>query len=347
MSRPDPAFWRGRRVVLTGHTGFKGAWLALMLHELGAEVTGLALAPEAGPALFPILAPALRLDHHEADLRDAAAVERIVRQARPSIVLHLAAQALVGRGYADAAGTFATNLGGTIHVMQALRGLSGVEAGVMITTDKVYRNEGHGRRFVEDDPLGGADPYSASKAACEIAVASWRASFVAELPPLVTARAGNVIGGGDFAPTRLVPDLVRAADGAALVLRYPRATRPWQHVLDVLVGYLLLAERAVAGDAPAATNFAPPDGGDAAVLDIIAAFSRAFGHQLDWIQAPCPAPEAPLLALDAGLAASRLGWYPRLDGAGMVGETAAWYAAWRRGDDMLAHSIRDARTALA
>ena len=189
--------------------------------------------------------------------------------------------------------------------------------------------------------------YSASKAACEIAVASWRASFVAELPPLVTARAGNVIGGGDFAPTRLVPDLVRAADGAALVLRYPRATRPWQHVLDVLVGYLLLAERAVAGDAPAATNFAPPDGGDAAVLDIIAAFSRAFGHQLDWIQAPCPAPEAPLLALDAGLAASRLGWYPRLDGAGMVGETAAWYAAWRRGDDMLAHSIRDARTALA
>ena len=347
MSRPNPAFWRGRRVVLTGHTGFKGAWLALMLHELGAEVTGLALAPEPGPALFPILEPALRIDHHEADLRDAASVERIMRQARPSIVLHLAAQALVGRGYADPAGTFATNLNGTIHVLQALRGLSGVAAAVMITTDKVYRNAGDGRRFIEDDPLGGADPYSASKAACEIAVASWRAGFAAALPPLVTARAGNVIGGGDFAPTRLLPDLVRAADGAPLVLRYPQATRPWQHVLDVLIGYLLLAEHAAAGDAPAATNFAPPDGGTVAVRDIIAAFSRAFGQDLAWTQAQSPAPEAALLALDAGLAASRLGWRPRLDGAGMVDATAAWYAAWRRGDDMLAHSIRDARTALA
>jgi CDP-glucose 4,6-dehydratase len=158
---------------------------------------------------------------------------------------------------------------------------------------------------------------------------------------LVTARAGNVIGGGDFAPTRLIPDLVRAAGGAPLVLRYPGATRPWQHVLDVLVGYLLLAETTAAGGAPEAVNFAPPEGGEATVVEIIAAFSAAFGVALSWSQAPSPAPEAPLLALDAGLAARALGWRPRLDGAGMVAATADWYGAWRRGEDMLAYSLRD------
>ncbi len=347
VMRPNPDFWRGKRVLLTGHTGFKGAWLALMLTRLGAEVTGLALPPEPGPALFPILAPALRLADHAADLRDAEAVRRITAEARPQVVLHLAAQALVGRGYADPAGTFASNVTGTIHLLEALRGLGGVEAAVMITTDKVYRNEATGRRFREDDPLGGEDPYSASKAACELAVACWRASFARELPPLVTARAGNVIGGGDFAPTRLIPDLVRAAAGTPLVLRYPSATRPWQHVLDVLTGYLLLAEHAAAGTVPAAVNFAPPGGSESTVLDIISAFSQAFGADLPWTQAPAPAPEAALLALDASLAADTLGWRPRLDATAMIAETAVWYAAWRRGENMLPPSLRDVETALS
>ncbi len=347
MSRPNPDFWRGRRVLMTGHTGFKGSWLTLMLTRLGASVTGLALPPEPGPALFRLLAPGLRLSHHEANLCDGGAVRHILDGARPSVVLHLAAQALVGRGYADPAGTFATNLTGTINVLEALRGLTGVEAAVMVTTDKVYRNEGVGRHFREDDPLGGTDPYSASKAACEIAIASWRTAFLCELPHIVSARAGNVIGGGDFAPSRLIPDVVRAAAGAPLVLRYPNATRPWQHVLDVLRGYLLVAEHAAAGTAPAAVNFAPSEGNAASVLEMVAGFSAAFGVKLHWTQVPAPAPEAPLLALDGGLASAALGWRPRLDGAGTIAQTAAWYAAWRRGGDMLDHSRRDIEAALS
>ncbi len=346
--RPTKAFWRGRRVLVTGHTGFKGSWLTLLLTQLGARVTGLALAPEPGPALFPLLADRLALDHHVADLRDASAVQRIVHSSEPEIVLHLGAQPLVPRGYADPAGTFATNLGGTLHLLEALRGCRSVRAAVLVTTDKVYRNPGDGRRFRESDPLGGEDPYSASKAAAELAIACWRHSVRDELPPLSVARAGNVIGGGDFAPTRLVPDLVRALDGTApLTLRYPHATRPWQHVLDVISGYLLLAEHvAIARDgAEPAMNFAPNGDDAATVLDVIDAFAQAFGTPLPWRKQPAPAPEAPTLQLDASLARVRLGWTPRFDQAGMIGATAAWYAAWRRGEDMAGwccHAVSEA-----
>ena len=347
VRQPDPSFWRGRRVLLTGHTGFKGAWLALMLTELGADVVGIALPPESGPALFPLFRPALRLTHHEADIRDAAVLAALVRQANASIALHLAAQALVPHGFADPAGTFATNLTGTINLLEAMRGRKEIEAALIVTTDKVYRNLADGRRFREHDALGGHDPYSASKAAAELAVASWRASFHDELPELATARAGNVIGGGDFAPTRLVPDLVRARAGAPLVLRHPDATRPWQHVLDVLRGYLLQAEYlAQGGEAAPALNFGPAERDSASVRDIIAAFEAAFGGELPWRQEPAPA-EAPRLALDPALAARMFGWRPRLDRAACIAATAAWYAAWARGDDMLAHSLTDVREALA
>ncbi len=341
MTRPDRTFWRGRRVLLTGHTGFKGAWLAVMLAELGAEVTGAALEAET-PGAFGLLAPPVA--HHVVDIVAPGPIAALVRAVRPTVVLHLAAQALVPAGFADPAGTFAANLDGTIHVMQALRDVPGIDAAVMVTTDKVYRNLADGRRFREDDPLGGHDPYSASKAACELAVASWRASFA--MPPMATARAGNVMGGGDFAPTRLVPDLVRARGGVPLVLRHPRATRPWQHVLDVLRGYLLLAEALAAGSAPEAVNFGPDETDEASVLDIIAGFEAAFGTRFAWTQAEGAAPEAARLALDPSLAQRALAWRPRLGRAGCIAATADWYAAWARGEDMRARSLRAVQEAL-
>ena len=331
MSATDAGFWRGRRVLVTGHTGFKGAWLCRMLATLGAEVTGIALDPEPGPTAFVALGvvDVLAADHR-ADLRDGTTLAHLVRAARPEVVLHLAAQALVGRSHADAAGTFASNVTGTIHLLEALRGLRGVAAALIVTSDKVYRNDGLGRPFVEADALGGEDPYSASKAAAEIAVASWRASFGASLPPLATARAGNVIGGGDFAEMRIIPDLVRAQlAGEALVVRRPDATRPFQHVLDVLRGYLMQAEALAAGTAPPALNFGPRDG-EIRVRDLLALWG-----DVAWRQAEGPVmPEAKRLALDSTLAGRTLGWHPVLDTPRAIAATAAWYAAWRAGADM-------------
>lgn len=318
-------------MLVTGHTGFKGAWLCRMLAALGAEVTGIALDPEPGPTAFAALgvADVLAADHR-ADLRDGAMLARLVHGARPEVVLHLAAQALVGRGHADPAGTFASNVTGTIHLLEALRGLKGVLAALIVTSDKVYRNEGLGRPFVEADALGGEDPYSASKAAAEIAVASWRVSFGPALPPLATARAGNVIGGGDFAEMRIIPDLVRAQLAReALVVRRPDATRPFQHVLDVLRGYLMQAEALAAGTAPPALNFGPRDG-EIRVRDLLALWG-----DVAWRQAEGPMmPEAKRLALDSSLAGRALGWHPVLDTPRAIAATAAWYAAWRAGADM-------------
>jgi CDP-glucose 4,6-dehydratase len=338
VTQPDPAFWRGRRVLVTGHTGFKGSWLVRLLAALGAEVTGIALDPESGPAAFDAMRVADVLEGDvRLDIRDAAALREAVQAARAQIVLHLAAQALVGRSHADPAGTFASNVTGTVNLLEALRALPGVQSAVIVTSDKVYRNDGSGRRFTEDDPLGGDDPYSASKAAAEIAVASWRASFPHALPPLSTARAGNVIGGGDFSESRIIPDLVRAQQGdEALFVRRPDATRPFQHVLDVLRGYLLLAEALVAGTAPPALNFGPQDGA-IRVRDLLSLWG-----DVRWVQAPGEVmQEAPRLALDSSRATQALGWRPLLDTPAAIAATAAWYAAWRRGEDMVVVTQRE------
>ena len=336
---PDPGFWRGRRVLLTGHTGFKGAWLALWLERLGATVSGFALPPESEPSLFALAAPWPALTSRLNDIRDPIAIRHAVAQTEPQIVIHMAAQALVRRGYAEPRETIETNVQGTANLLAALTGDAGIEAVLIVTSDKCYRNDNSGRPFREDDPLGGADPYSASKAAQEIVAHGWAGTV-----PIATARAGNVIGGGDWAADRVLPDLFRAAAaGTAVQLRRPRATRPWQHVLDVLTGYLVYIERLAATPAekrdalPRALNFGPPPG---AIRDVgwlvEAAIDGLRGHGVDtadWQQDGEPGPaEATTLALDPGLAASTLGWRTRLDTETAVSWTAELHARLQRGE---------------
>jgi CDP-glucose 4,6-dehydratase len=336
--RPSRAFWAGKRVLLTGHTGFKGAWAARMLAQLGADVTGFSLPAEGGPTAYGLLGVQAGLAREVlADLADAGALRRAVEGA--DIVLHLAAQAIVSQGYAQPAQTWASNVTGTLNLLDGLRG-SHVQAAVLVTSDKVYRNDSAARPFVESDALGGDDPYSASKAACEILVASHRASF-ADLPPIATARAGNVIGGGDFGRDRLIPDLVRAnAAGAALVLRNPDATRPFQHVLDVLSGYLVLAQSLC--DAAAvqvgAVNFGPAEA-ELSVRDVLGHWGAAVGAPVNWqLSTAPPMLEKSRLALDSALAKSALGWAARKDTRAAIAGTARWYQAWAQGADMAARS---------
>lgn len=325
------AFWRDRRVLLTGHTGFKGAWLALWLERLGAEVSGLALPPDTEPALYPLLQPMNGLRSRLADIRDPAAVAAAVQEARPQIVIHMAAQSLVRRSYRFPVETVATNVGGTTYLLDSLRTVEGLEAVLVITTDKVYRNNGNGHAFAEDDALGGADPYSASKAATELVVASMGASFFAHKRVAVaTARSGNVIGGGDWSEDRLIPDLWRAVRaGKSPRLRNPHSTRPWQHVLEPLSGYLLYAERLASGAAlPAALNFGPSPGDVLTVAEVADAMLTAMQSSQRWIVEEEVQPEeAHLLAIDPALARASIGWYPRLKSAQALQWTAEWYRA--------------------
>jgi CDP-glucose 4,6-dehydratase len=333
----DPGFWRNRRILLTGHTGFKGAWTALWLAELGAEVHGFALAPETEPSLWRQAGAGSLAGETIADLADRDAVASAVESARPQIVLHLAAQALVRRSYAEPLATIATNTMGTVHLLEALRGSEGLEAVLVVTTDKVYENEDTGRDFVEDDPLGGHDPYSASKAAAEILVRGYASSFFDPAGiPVATARAGNVIGGGDWSADRLVPDVWRAArSGEPLLLRHPDSTRPWQHVLEPLFGYFLHVEALVRDPAaPRALNFGPIPGESMTVAQVADAMSAALGVAQPWRRDPGRhAPEMKLLSLDPARARAALGWEPRLDSAATVDWTARWYAGHAGGAD--------------
>lgn len=325
--------YRGKRVFVTGHTGFKGSWLCLWLERLGAEVTGYALRAPTDPNLFALAHVMGGIEHHLGDVRDDAALTATLSAARPDFVFHLAAQPLVLDSYADPAGTFATNVTGTVNLLEALRAAGSRASVVMVTTDKVYLNRDWGQAFTEDDPLGGHDPYSASKAAMEIAVAAWRDSFfVQQGTRIASARAGNVIGGGDWSANRLVPDLVRSLQhGETPRLRNPGSLRPWQHVLEPLAGYLWLGAR-LAGDDGAgfaeAWNFGPEPGDIRAVGDLAGALLERW-ERPGWSDGTLAEGlhEAGLLRLAIGKVRERLGWHPVWDFAATVERTADWYSA--------------------
>ncbi|UIY30014.1 CDP-glucose 4,6-dehydratase [Neorhizobium galegae] len=333
---PDRSFWAGKRVVLTGHTGFKGAWLSIWLGHLGAEVTGIALPPETQPSLFALARPDLKESHFQ-DIRDAARLAELVRSASPEIVMHLGAQALVRPSYQDPLGTFATNVLGTANLLEAVRSVPSARVIVAITTDKVYRNLEHAFPYRETDHLGGHDPYSASKAASEIVIASYRDSFLREKGVAVaSARAGNVIGGGDWSADRLLPDAVRAwQSGNTLSVRRPEAKRPWQHVLEPLSAYLVLAERLWSdpsiGDA---FNFGPISHEAAPVRQVIEIARTSFGRgEVQYGDGTEGPHEAGWLALETAKARHMLDIEPRWSLAEAVDRTMKWYRAQNDGAD--------------
>ena len=344
MTRPNPAFWAGKRVLLTGHTGFKGSWAAVWLAQMGAQVTGLALAPDQTPALFDQGGIADLVESHVVDLRDQAAVEALVSARQFDLVLHMAAQPIVRTSIGDPVATFAANIMGTAHLLQALRAQPALAAVLVITSDKVYANNEQGRAFQETDALGGKDPYSASKAAAEIVTQSFARSYYEKAGvPLATARGGNVIGGGDFSRDRLVADIVRAGQAQGVtVLRHPEATRPWQHVLDCVAGYLVYLER-LASDpaAPRALNFGPrPGGPEVTVGELATRATQALGAK-PWRHEPDPhSLEAKSLGIDASLARQVLGFESRLDAPAAVEWTMDWYRAQADGGDALS-LVRD------
>jgi CDP-glucose 4,6-dehydratase len=331
---PDPAFWRNKRVFLTGHTGFKGAWLALWLRRLGADVTGFALEPNS-PSLSDDAGVERRITSIRGDIRDLAVLSRAVQEADPEIVLHLAAQALVRLSYHQPIETFATNVMGTAHVIEAARHAPRVRVLVSVTTDKCYENREWVWPYRETDALGGHDPYSASKACAELVASAWRRSFLSAKrpgkPPLAvaTARAGNVIGGGDWSLDRLVPDCVRAfAAGQTVQIRSPHATRPWQHVLEPLTGYLLLSERlwAFGAEYAEAWNFGPAMNDVQPVVRVVQRLAQAWGDDAAWHVTDGPHPhEAGSLAVDPSRARTRLGWRPRLTLQPALDWTGHWY----------------------
>ena len=319
--------WLGRRVLVTGHTGFKGSWLALWLQALGADVFGLALPAEPGANHLHLLG--LAMDEVLVDLRDAHGVAAVLQRFQPEVVFHLAAQPLVRRSYREPAATFDVNVMGLVNLLEAVRATTSVKVVVNATTDKCYLNRETAQGYREDDALGGHDPYSASKACAEIVSASYRASFLAVGGvALATARAGNVVGGGDWSEDRLVPDLVRSAmSGRSVAIRYPQATRPWQHVLEPLAGYLMLGERLLADPRAEAEawNFGPDVSGQLSVAQVIVAFARQWpAVRCDVDRSPQPH-EAGLLHLDCRKARERLGWRPVWDAATTFERTASWY----------------------
>jgi len=344
----NSVFWRGKRVFLTGHTGFKGGWLALWLTELGAEVHGYALAPPTEPNFFTAVGLEKRLASSViADIRDAAALDRAMQSARPDIVLHLAAQPLVRHSYAEPVETYAVNVMGIINLLEAVRRTPGVKAVVNVTTDKCYENREWVWPYRENEALGGHDPYSSSKACSELVTAAWRRSFLdAAGVRVASARAGNVIGGGDWAADRLVPDFLRALDaGKPLFVRSPLATRPWQHVLEPLSGYLALAERLCAddGDFAEAWNFGPDEVDARPVQWIVETLcDRVPGAA--WQREPVQQPhEAHTLKLDSAKAHARLGWHPRWNLRRALAATLDWHQAWKAGADMADFSLRQIR----
>jgi CDP-glucose 4,6-dehydratase len=342
----DQAFWKGRRVFLTGHTGFKGAWMVLLLRSLGAEIAGFALPPDSKQGLFEIADIANDLDHRIGDIRDPGALQAAITEARPSLVIHMAAQSLVRASYDEPIETYATNVMGTVHVLDVVRRTPGIEAVVVVTSDKCYENLGLARSFRESDAMGGHDPYSSSKGCAELVTTAYRHSFF-RAPGAVrvaSARAGNVIGGGDWARNRLVPDMMRAFMADEVVrIRYPSAIRPWQHVLDPLLGYLTLAQHLVDGtdDFAEGWNFGPGTESEVPVSTLVEQLAGHWGPGACWQLDPGEHPyEAAYLKLDCSKARTRLGWRPLVGFDRGLQLTCDWYLALAEGKNMRDLSMR-------
>lgn len=339
--------YRGRRVLVTGHTGFKGSWLCLWLHSLGAEVSGIALDPPSEPNHWDLLG--LPIKDHRVDIRDEAAIREVFTIEKPEVVFHLAAQPLVRRSYQEPIPTWATNVMGTAHILEAVRHTPEVLAAVVITSDKCYENREWPWAYRERDRLGGHDPYSASKAGAELVAASYRSAFLQQTgaPLLATARGGNVIAGGDWSEDRLIPDLIRAvAAREPLVIRSPQATRPWQHVLDCLSGYLVVGQRLLAGDSSVAEawNFGPDQHGNRTVEQVLGDLAHDWS-QIGWKPTASPQPhEAGLLQLDSAKARLHLGWRPVWNYGQAIRNTADWYRHWLDDGEVLStHQLAEYR----
>ena len=339
-----PRFWQDKRVFLTGHTGFKGGWLALWLKALGAKVSGYALPPASAPNLFEAARVGQALEHQIGDVRALAELRATMRACRPDVVFHLAAQSLVRQSYADPVETYATNVLGTVNLLEAVRQEPSARAVVIVTSDKCYENRERAEPYAEGEPMGGHDPYSSSKGCAEIVTAAYRASYFDPARhgehgvAVASVRAGNVIGGGDWAADRLIPDAARAADaGVAIRIRNPKAIRPWQFVLEPLHGYLLLAERLCSGGGAFAQawNFGPADEDTRPVAEVMDRIAALWGGGLRWEPDRAGHPhEATLLRLDSRKARAELGWRPRLGLQQALQWTVQWYQAKQRGADM-------------
>ncbi len=335
----NPDFWRGKRVLMTGHTGFKGSWLSLWLQSMGATLRGIALQPPTEPALFAVARVAEGMEHNIVDIRNFAAVQSQMDEFKPEIVIHMAAQPLVRLSYSHPVETYATNVMGTVHLLEAARHAGTVKAIVNITTDKCYENREWVWTYREDEPMGGHDPYSNSKGCAELVSSAYRRSFLQEAGiAMATARAGNVIGGGDWALDRLVPDILRALEkGESALIRNPHAIRPWQHVLEPLSGYLLLAERLFTyGQLDAeGWNFGPIDEDARTVQWIVEHLCKNWGGGATWTLQPGDHPhEASFLKLDVSKARQRLEWTPRWTLETALKHITEWHQAWLKGQDM-------------
>jgi CDP-glucose 4,6-dehydratase len=336
----DPAFWADRRVLITGHTGFKGAWMSLLLSRLGAHVFGFALEPLGRSDLFVAADVQRDVGHSVGDIRDFSALRAAVEDTRPEIVIHMAAQALVRLSYEEPVKTYETNVMGTVNLLEIIRQVSGVHVVVVVTSDKCYANSEWPWGYRESDRLGGHDPYSNSKGCQELVTEAYRRSFFQgdSAARIATVRAGNVIGGGDWARDRLVPDAMRAfTSGKRLRIRNPRSIRPWQHVLDPVIAYLLLAERLAGrtGNFEEGWNFGPPAASEVSVEAVADALVRNWGGEAAWERDEDEQPlEANYLKLDCSKAKARLGWQPLLDFEKAIKLTVEWYRAYAKGCDM-------------
>lgn len=336
----DVDFWKGKRVFLTGHTGFKGGWLSLWLQKMGAEVSGYALAPVSTPSMFHLARVGEGMRSIIGDVADAGQLGEAMRSVAPEIVIHMAAQPLVRLSYASPVGTYATNVMGTVHLLEAARHIPGIRAVVNVTSDKCYENRDWIWPYRENDPMGGHDPYSSSKGCSELVTASYRDSFFRspDAAAVASARAGNVIGGGDWAADRLIPDILGAlAAGRQVQIRNPRAVRPWQHVLEPLSGYLVLAQELHANGSAFAEpwNFGPDTGDARAVSWIVARLTALLGEGAAWALDEAPHPmEAGHLTIDCSKASQRLGWRPRWSLDTALEKIVEWHRAHLAGSDM-------------